>query len=217
MKTIGSTLLVLVVCLLPVAGEEVPDSSPVTPVPGFKPDPEAATGKVGSRGEWTFLAGSLAARLTPLDQKTRQAYLKEHLEVPTDPFAGRPGEPPPFVTFLLEVANGSSETVVVKPEKIWLVTSGNRVRMPMSRLTIESAFRMQDSVMPPAYGAAAGLLLSRDVSLANGQKVVGLLAFEALPKKTKWFRIDLDFTGPMAEDIRFRAMYRKDRGKKKQS
>lgn len=216
MKTIGLTLLVLVVCLLPAAGEEATDSSPISPLPGFAPDPEAATGKVGSRGEWTFLAGSVAARLTPLDQETRQAYFKEHLEVPTDPFAGRPGEPPPFMTFLLEVANGSSETVVVKPEKIWLVTNANRVRTPMNRLEIESAFRMQDAEMPPAYGAAAGLLLNREVSLANGQKVVGLLAFEALPKKTRWFKIDLDFTGPMAESIRFRAMYRKAKGKKKQ-
>jgi len=217
MKLIGITLnaLVLLALISPVAATEPPKGGSLSPVPGFEPDPASANGELGERGEWTFLAGSLAVRLTPLDQETRQAYLREHVGIGTDPFAGRPGETPPFVTFLLEVANGSHDPVTFRPQKSWLVTSANRVRIPMDRLTMESAYRMRNTEMPPAYHAAADLLLSDEVTLADGQKVVGLLAYESLPEKTRWFRIDMELTGPLAERIDFRAFYRKAKGKKK--
>jgi hypothetical protein len=186
----------------------------LSPLPGFEPDPEAAGQEPGEGGAWTFISGRVAARLTPLDDASRLAFLKDQAGAEIDPFAGRPGEPPPFITFHLVVANDSPDPVVFEPQKTWLVTNKGEVRVPLDRYAIGSAYRVAEAEMPPSYDAAAGALLSNEAVLARGQRVAGLLVYRPVKPKTRWFRVEIRMTDHEAGKIEFQAAYRKIKKKK---
>lgn len=183
----------------------------VTPLAGFEPDPEASGGELGGNGAWTFVSGTIAARLTPLDDAGRLAFLREETGAAADPFASRPGEPPPFITFHLVVANASPHPVSFEPQMTWLVPDKGSPRLPLDRITMGSAYRVAEADMPPAYEQASKALLSGVSTISHGGKVAGLLVFQPIGPKAKAFRVEIRLTDHMAESVDFHAAYRKTR------
>lgn len=185
----------------------------VTPVPGFEPDPESASAELGENGAWTFVSGSIAARLTPLDDAARLEFLRRETGAATDPFAPKPGEPPAFITFHLVVANASPDPVSFEPLKSWLVPNKGGVRTPLDPTTLASEYRVAEVEPPPAYDQALSALLSGVATISHGNRVAGLLVFQPIGRRAKSFRVEIRMTDHMAESVEFHAAYRKT-GKK---
>lgn len=194
-----------------VAGAEGPDLP--SPLPGFVPDPEQATCRLDPSGAWFLPGESVGLRLTPLDASLRAAYLKRAAGTDVDPFAAKSDDGPGFLTFHATVDNRGHAALVFEPQRCWLRTNGGQVRVPLDAVTAGSAYRMRGGEVPPAYMPALEVLFENDVVLRREESAGGLLVYEGIRPKTRWFVVELHASTGDGEHRTCRAAYRREKKK----
>lgn len=185
-----------------------------SPLPGYLPDPLDGSGRVNEDGAWVFSAGGISMRLSAVDEDGRWAWLERESGAMADPFGARGAGEPAYVSLLIELRNDSAGVVSFNPERIWLTAGGADIQRPLDLATMQSAYRMHDREMPPAYEKAGAALLQGDTLVRSGEHRVGLLVFRALEGRPDGFRVEIplttgdgdvvDFTASWLEESRLR-------------
>lgn len=178
-----------------------------SPVPGYLPDPYAGSGTLTDSGAWVFSAGGISMRLSALDDEGRWAWLRARSGAHADPFGVRGRGEPKYVALLVELRNDSAGVVAFNPDRIWLTAGGADIQRPLDQSTMQSAYRMHDREMPPAFERAAGAVLQGDTLVQPGGERVGLLVFRALEGKPKAFTLEIPLTTGAGDVVEFRAAW----------
>jgi hypothetical protein len=178
-----------------------------SPVPGYLPDPFAGTGTLTGSGAWVFAAGGVSMRLSALDEEGRWAWLQEQSGAHADPFGVRGGGEPNYVSLLVELRNDSAGVVAFNPDRIWLTAGGADIQRPLDLSTMQSAYRMYDREMPPAFERAGAALLQGNTLIQPGDQRVGLLVFRALEGRPKAFTVEIPLTTGAGDVVEFKAAW----------
>jgi hypothetical protein len=199
-----------VMLLAGTAGAELPAKAASPPRP-FVPDTSQATIALDVDGDaWIFETIDFRARLTPLDDDGRQAFLRER-EVPVDPFVTGPDPSSRFLTYLLEIESHLPGTLVFQPQNCRLITRTKEIRYPVDLPDIQSTFSLLGREMPAAYALVRPALFDGEVILRQGDRVSGLLVYRAIDPRTRSFVVELVVTTPAGQPIVWHAPYRRAR------
>ena len=178
------------------------------PLPVFVPDSDAKGAAPIEGDAWVSEGPHHAMVLKRLEDEDRQAYLERNVGLAADPFAGPPGEPARFISFLLAIENRGSDALLFNPLKAWL-KSHNMVSTPIRMSDLSFDYRVAGAELPPAYLRVRSALLEMPVTVESGQAVSGLLVFRAVGPKTRRFTVDVDFVLPSGDAVRLSAAYRR--------
>ena len=198
---------VVALAIAVAAAADAPGGAAATPMPGFLADPLDGNGEVDDDGSIEFAAGGVALRLTPLDDEARWRWLQERAGAPSDPFGGRPGSTPRYLSFLAEIRNDTAGVVVFNAGRIWLSGGGAEILRPLDLAALQSAYAIHDRDMPPAYERAGAALLRQDDLLQAGERREGLLVFSRFQKDVRGFRMDIPLTLGSGDPVEFTAAW----------
>ena len=112
---------------------------------------------------WIVRDDRFTARLTQLDDDQRWRYIKAKTKAEVDPFMDTDMDSPGFLTFALELKSKVDGNLVLRPERCRLITNRKEFRHAMDIVTIETAYRLQEADVPPAYYAAEPALVPSEV------------------------------------------------------
>jgi len=181
----------------------------VTSVPTWIPEPAEARLVTLDGAAWKAEGGAWAARLVALDDAERWAYLRDLVGAATDPFAPKPGTPPGFLTFLLEIDNRSKEPLGFQAGNCRLITRNRKIGYPLDMPTLEASFHMLDREIPPAWGATRRALFDGETTLSPGERAQGLLVFRAPDPRTRSFTVEVILSTASVEAAAFTVAYRR--------
>jgi hypothetical protein len=196
-------ILLAVFCAGPfaAAGEKIP--------PPFEPNPEAE-GAPELHGEtWVEEGAEHAIRLQQVNDEERQAYIQRVTGLPTDPFASRPGMPPQYLSFLLEVENRTDGSLDLNPLNFWLQSNKKKIKTPIGLADLSFNYHVAGAELPQAYENVESALLSQPVVIGAGRARHGLLIYRAVDPKAKRFTVEVQLTMPDGDVVRFVAPYRR--------
>jgi len=162
---------------------------------------------------WFQEGEGFAIRLQKIDEAERQAFILRSTGLATDPFAGRPGRPPRFLSFLLEIENRTAGELALNPLDCWLMTNRKKIETPLGLTDLSFHYHIVGADLPPAYEKVGRVLLAHPLTVASGGSVHGLLVYRAIDAKTKTFRVDVQLVLPDGDVIRFAAPYRRIKDK----
>jgi hypothetical protein len=177
----------------------------------FVPDVERETALGLEGATWIGSGPGYGVRLTALSDAERVAFLASAAGSGTDPFATRPGQRPRFLTFLLELDNGSTQEIAFNAQNCWLVTNRNEVLYPTGLARLGQDYRMLEREMPPAYARAGSAIVESSLILLPGQRHRGLLVYPQVHPKTRSYNVELQLTLGSGEVARIVAPYRRPR------
>jgi hypothetical protein len=175
----------------------------------FVPDADAPGAMRLSRSTWEDRGPGFTVRVQRLDEAERQAYLKEIVGAPVDPFPSRPDEAPRYLTFLLQIENASGGSLEFQPQNCWLMTNKREILYPIGIEGLRTSHDLVGAEMAPAYERAKPGVLEDTRTLAPGQTLTGLLVYRAPLPKTKSFQLDIQFATADGEIVRLAAPYRR--------
>jgi len=200
--------LILVAALAGGPGYSAPaEVLPYLPDPGAKDAPELQ----GST--WAETGEGYAIRLQMIDDEQRQAYLVRSTGLATDPFAGRPGQAPRFLSFLLEIENRTEGELAFNPQDCWLMTNRKKIETPLGLTDLSFDYHVAGADLPPAYENVGRVLLVHPATIRPGGSLHGLLVYRAVEPATKTFGVDVQFVLPDGNVVRLKAPYRRAKQK----
>jgi hypothetical protein len=182
---------------------------PMAPADRFQPEVSAAGAPPLEGATWSLETDFFAARLAKLDDAARRAFLAQRTGSPTDPFAGRGDDPGEFLTFLLEIENRTSGSVVLQSQRCRLITNLREFRHPLDAPELESSYALLDRELPAAYRAVLPALLDGEVVLQPGQAASGLLVCRGVKANTRKFVVEVLVSTPDGAVAEFAAPYRR--------
>jgi hypothetical protein len=177
-----------------------------------KPDEPGADTLVGST--WVSEDEGYALRLQRIDAAQRLAYIEHMTGLTTDPFASKPGQPPRYLSFVLEIQNRGDQPLQFDPRKCWLITGKKEIQSPLEMTDLSFQYRTIGQELPPAYARAGSALFGHIVDLRAGESQAGLLVFRAVPAKTRRYSVDAQIVlanGSVAKITGFYAREKKDK------
>jgi hypothetical protein len=197
-----------------LAGKKTPQTIEFEPT--WDPEQEVLDkrGPLLEGNTWIVRDDRFTARLTQLDDDQRWRYIKAKTRAEVDPFMDTDMDSPGFLTFALELKSKVDGNLVLRPERWRLITNRKEFRHPMDIVTIETAYRLQEAEVPPAYYAAETALVPSEVILDNGDGGAGLLVYKSVDVKTKSFVIEMLLTTPKGKLAEYLIPYRKVKKKK---
>jgi hypothetical protein len=175
----------------------------------YEPDSTARDAPPLQGSTWVLEGEGYAIRLQMIDDEERQAFLLRSTGLATDPFATRPGQPPRFLSFVLEIQNRTSGELAVNPMDCWLKTNRQEIETPMGLTDLSFHYHVVGAELPAAYEAVGSILLAYPFSVKPGDSRHGLLVYRAIEPKTKTFHVQADLVLPGGDVVRFAAPYRK--------
>lgn len=179
----------------------------------YLPDPGAKNAPVLQGSTWLRDDDGCAVRLQMIDDEERQAFLLHATGLATDPFAGRPGQPPRFLSFLLELENRTEGEVALNPLDCWLMTNRKQIETPLGLTDLSFDYHVAGSDLPPAYENIGRVLLAHRITVKPGKSLHGLLVYRAVDAAAKTFRVEIQFTLPDGNVVRLAAPYRRVKSK----
>jgi len=177
--------------------------------PIWIPDPPQARGTTLQGTAWAAEGKGWAARLTPLDDAERWAYLRDLGGAAADPFAPKPGTPPAFLTYLLTIDNLSAVPMGFQAANCRLITRNRRIGYPLDLPTLETTFHQLDREIPPAWATIRPALFDGETTIAPGGRASGLLVFRAPEPRTRSFTVEVLLSTASVEEAAFMAAYRR--------
>ena len=200
---------VLAAASVGLAGKKAPEKIEFEPV--WDPEQEVLdnSGPLLEGNTWVIRDKRFTARLTQLDDDQRWRFIKAKTKAEVDPFMDTDADSPGFLTFALEIESKTDGNIVLRPERCRLITNRKEFRHPMDIVTIETAYRLQEADVPPAYYAAETALVPSEVILDNGGGGAGLLVYKSVDSKTKSFVIEVLVTTPKGKLAEYLIPYRK--------
>jgi hypothetical protein len=181
--------------------------------PRFAPDPAAEEAPRLQGSTWLQEGEGYAIRLQRIDEKERQAYIQRATGLAIDPFATRPGHPPRFLSFLLEIENRTEGELALNPLDCWLMTNRKKIETPLGITDLSFDYHVAGADLPPAYENVGRVLLANPVAVKAGNALHGLLVFRAIDPKTRSFHVDVQLVLPDGNVARFAAPYRRVKSK----
>jgi hypothetical protein len=175
----------------------------------YDPDPAAKEAPELRGATWVEQGEGYAIRLQKIDESERQAFILGSTGLPTDPFAGRPGQPPRFLSFLLEIENQTAGELALNPLDCWLKTNRGKIETPLGMTDLSFLYHVAGAELPPAYENVSRVLLAHPVTVASGGSIHGLLVYRTVEPRTKTFRVDVQLVLPDGNVVRFAAPYRR--------
>jgi len=177
----------------------------------FRPDPEAKNAPRLQGSTWSQEAEGYAIRLQMIDEDERLAFIRSSTGLATDPFAGRPDQPPRFLSFLLQVENRTDGELALNPLDCWLMTNRKKIETPLGLTDLSFEYRVAGADLPPAYETVGRVLLALPAVVGPRSSLHGLLVYHAVEPKTKSFGVDVQLILPDGNVVRFTAPYRRAR------
>jgi hypothetical protein len=190
-----------------------PGQAGETAVIRFEPDPAAKEAPTLQGSTWVETGEGYAIRLQRISESERQAFLLRSTGLATDPFATRPGHPPRFLTFVLEIENRTEGELALNPLDCWLMTNRKRIETPLGVTDLSFEYHVVGADLPPAYEKVGQVLLAHPVIVAPGGSLHGLLVYRSVDPKTKAYHVEVQLTMPDGNVIRFSAPYRRVKNK----
>jgi hypothetical protein len=179
----------------------------------FRPDPEAKNAPTLQGSTWFQEGDGYAIRLQMIDDEQRLAFIKGSTGLGTDPFAGRPDQPPRFLSFLLEIENRTEGELALNPLDCWLMTNRKKIRTPLGLTDLSFQYHVAGADLPPAYETVGRVLLAQPTAVGPGGSLHGLLVYRAVEPNTKTFGVDVQLVLPDGNVARLTAPYRRSGGK----
>lgn len=159
---------------------------------------------------WIAEGERFTARVTLLDDASRRRWLRETAEIEVDPFApARPDAGQAFLTFLVSIERRGVGRLHFQPLSSSLSTSQGVISTPLDMATIETTYAMVDREMPPAYAALRRVLLQDPMTLEDGGRATGLLAYRAGGLDGRTLRLEIRLTTDAGDSPSFRIAYRR--------
>ncbi len=176
----------------------------------FEPDPTLGVGARLDGKVWIVESERFIARVAMLDDAARRRWLTEQAGVEIDPFASPQQAPlPSFFTFLLDIERRGKGSLQFDPRGCPVATFTGELRYPLDMDSIETAYRMQDKDIPPAYDALRKVLLDRQQVLAPGGRVTGLLAYTTAKINSKILKLEVRMTSEAGDPLKFEVGYQR--------
>jgi len=179
----------------------------------YEPNPAAKEAPALHGSTWLQEGEGYAIRLQNISEEERQAFILRSTGLPTDPFAGRPGQPPRFLSFLLELENRTEGELALNPLDCWLKTNRGRIETPLGISDLSFLYHVAGADLPPAYESVGRLLLAHPVVVEAGGSLHGLLVYRTVEEKTKSFNVEVQLVLPDGNVARFAAPYRRVKSK----
>ena len=162
-----------------------------------------------SSATWVATGSDFTLRLQRIDEAARQAYIDKVTGSKTDPFASPPGQPPGFVTFVMQIENNGGGTIVLRSQQCWLVTDKNEILHPVGMEGLRARYGMANRELGPAYERSLEAVIPTTRTLYPGESVAGLLVYRAFKPKTKRYKLDIQITTPNGDVALITAPYRR--------
>ena len=175
----------------------------------FVPDVTAEGAPPIDGTTWLSMGAMHSIRLTRLGQPARQAYLREVIGLPIDPFAVPPDAGAEYVSFLLQIVNHGDGAILFNPLHCWLMTNKKEIQTPVGLSDLSFLLKVVDYEMPAAYEKVGPALLDEPRTVHPGETIHGLLIYKPFKKKTKRFNVDVQLTLPTGDLVRMSAPYRR--------
>jgi hypothetical protein len=207
-------------CLVLLGATLLPLSAKLTPIVEYAPDP-TQKGISELRGAtWVSEGPGYSMRLQLINDEQRLAYIEHSTGLTIDPFAPRRGDPPRYITFVLEIENSAEIDLLFNPRQSWLmtnrkVTSRKDIQTPLMMSDLSFQYRQAGRELPPAYERVSRALFENTVSVAPGRSTSGLLIYRAIDLKNNAYRVDTRIVTGTGEVVKLLATYKKVKPKKK--
>jgi hypothetical protein len=163
---------------------------------------------------WVTEQPLYAVRLTKVGDAARQKYIRSMTGMDIDPFADRPGEPPRFISFLLQVENRADGRIVFNPLQCWLFTNQSEILTPMGLSDMAFLYRTMNQELPAAYEQVDAAVLGPTRVINTSESMHGLLIYRAPKARTRNFKVDVQFTLPSGDVVKISAPYHAAKTKK---
>ena len=176
----------------------------------FEPDPLLALGARLDGKVWVVEAERYVARIALLDDASRRKWLRDQAGIEVDPFAASPhATGPAFLTFLLDIERRGDGALQFEPRSCPLANTQGELRNPLDVASIETAYRMQDRSIPPAYDSLRKVLLDSPMELDPGGRATGLLAYRTGNYNTRRLKLEVRMTTDAGDPLSFQVGYRR--------
>ncbi len=174
------------------------------------PDAEAEGAPPLHGATWVVEGADYTARLQLIDDAGRLAYIEHITGLRVDPFASPPGDPPAYISFVLEIQNRGANGLAFNPRKCWLSTNRPKdMQSPINLVDLGFDYRVAEGKLPEAYKRAGPAMFQDGVIIGPEQSRSGLLTYRAVSPRTKWMRVDVVLVLPNGDEVRFAAPYRR--------
>jgi hypothetical protein len=177
----------------------------------FVPDPEAPQAAMLSGSTWVGVGPGFTLRVQAIDEAQRQAFIRQVAGLETDPFATPPGQAPRFLTFLAQLENNGSGTLVFRAPQCWLITNRNEHLSPIGMESLQATYGVMGQSMSPAYEHVGSAFLPTARDLGPGDSLAGLLVYNMFKPQTKRYRLEIQITTPSGDVVPITAAYRRVR------
>ena len=193
------------------------NAAKLDPDPQFEPDAEAEASGSLQGSTWVGGGPTWKIWLKELDSVERLNFIERTTGFAIDPYAGRPGEPEGYHTFLVVIENQGTGQLSFNPQSCWLMTNRTKVLLPQGLAELSFNYRLMGRELPVAYENIQKALFERAILLDPGATASGLLVYERVQNNTKRWNLSLRLTLSDGERAAFNVPYRRTDVKKKRS